>query len=443
VSAITRSARGNQISVRRLSAISVLLAATVGCSADAPVTPVVTPPVVTVLEPVTNKLPILSISTANGARITSKEVYVPASLALTDTSGATLLQASLEIRGRGNTTWELLPKKPYRLKLTTASSVLGMPSNRHWVLLANYSDKTLLRNDITFALSRMAGMAWTPRSQFVQLRVNDQYDGVYQLAEHVRVGTDRVNIQEMKVADTSASAITGGYMIETDERRGEDFCFNSTITAMVFCVGNPETLLLPAWSKQRAYIQNYIARTDSALFGAQFADTTVGYRAYIDMESAVNYYLIQEIVKNVDGNFRFGAFMYKPRGGKLTFGPVWDFDLAIGNVNYQGADTPTGWYVRNSMWYTRLFQDPAFRARVTERWNELRRDGTITALQRMIYSRGNYLALVQRENFNRWPILATYVWPNRVVTGSYEGELTAANTWLETRLAWLTQEFAR
>jgi hypothetical protein len=318
-----------------------------------------------------------------------------------------------------------------------------MPANRHWVLLANYSDKTLLRNDLTFALSRMVGMAWTPRTQFVDLELNGAYQGVYQLSEHVRIGTDRVNIQEMRSSDTSATAITGGYLLETDERRGEDFCFNSTITAMVFCVGNPETLLQPAWAKQRAYITGYIAKTDSAIFGPQFADTTVGYAAYIDVESAINWYLIQEIVKNVDGNFRFGSFMHKPRGGKLTFGPVWDFDLAIGNVNYQGADTPTGWYARNTMWYTRLFEDPAFRARVQARWNELQRNNVPRDLQRLIFSRGNYLGLVQKRNFQRWPILGTWVWPNRVVTGTYEGELSAADNWLRTRLAWMGTEMAR
>jgi CotH kinase protein len=413
-------------STLRALATGVVSLAFVACGTDAPtpVAPLPPPPVVQV-QTATAKLPVLSVTTPAGTAIVSKVAYVSGELTLTDTAGTVVVQGATEIRGRGNSTWEM-PKKPYRLKLAASTSLLGMPANRHWVLLANYADKTMLRNDVAMALSRMLGMAWTPRSEFVDLRVNGEYLGVYQLTEHVRVAPDRVNIPEMKVADTSATAITGGYLIEVDERRGEDFCFNSTMTRMVFCVGNPESLLLPAWSRQRDYIRNYIARTDSAIFGAQFADPAVGYAAYIDVESAVNYYLVQELLKNVDGNFRFSGYLHKKRDGKLTFGPIWD-----------------GWYARTGQWYTRLFQDPAFKARVTARWNEMQRDGRLTQLQRLVYSRSDYLSLVQVKNFQRWPILGIWVWPNRVVTGSYDGEAIAMHLWLEQRLNWLGTEFAR
>jgi CotH kinase protein len=398
---------------------------------DPPVPPIL-------LQPAAQTLPLLSITTTTGAPITSKYVYVTGAMTLTDSAGPVSLGA-IEIRGRGNTTWELFPKKPYRIKLATSASMLGMPTNRHWVLLANYSDKTLLRNDLTFALSRMAGMAWTPRSRFVSVEINGQYQGVYQLVEHIRVGTDRVNINAMKVSDTSATAITGGYLLEVDERRGETFCFNSTMTRMVFCANDPETLLDAGWEKQRAYITNYIARTDSAIFSTRFADPAVGYAAYLDVDAAINYYLIQELVKNVDGNLRFSTFMHKPRGGKLTFGPVWDFDLAIGNVNYNGADRIDGWYSRTSQWFTRLFEDRAFRTRVRERYSQLKQSGVLDSLQRMVYSRANYLSVVQVRNFERWPTLDTYVWPNRVVMGSYDGETIALNLWLGDRLRWVDQ----
>ena len=403
-----------------------------------PVDPV--PPVV--LQVATAKLPLLSVTTANGADIASKTTYVPGTITLSDTSGAALVQGAMEIRGRGNTTWDF-PKKPYRLRLATSTSLLGMPASRHWVLLANYSDKTMLRTDLAFELSRMMGMAWTPRSRFVDVQVNGRYQGVYQLVEHIRIGPDRVNIPEMKVTDTSETNITGGYLLEIDERRGEDFCFNSTMTLMVFCAANPETLLLPAWDRQRAYLQNYIARTDSAIFGSRFTDPVVGYAAFLDVESVVNYYVLQETLKNVDGGLRFGPYMYKQRNGKLFFGPVWDFDLAIGNVNYDGADRIDGWHARKSAWFTRLFQDPVFKARVADRWTQLKGAGTIDSLQRLVYSRANYLSVVQVRNFERWPILGTYVWPNRVVTGSYDGETIALNVWLLGRVQWVNAEIAR
>jgi CotH kinase protein len=441
---VMKATRAPMATCRVLLALVVITSGLVGCGADAitPSAPAVEPPPVIQVQTAAAKLPELSITTPPGTAIVSKVTYLSAALTLTDTAGTIIVQGATEIRGRGNSTWEM-PKKPYRLKLAASTSLLGMPASKHWVLLANYADKTMLRNDVAMALSRMVGMAWSPRSEFVDLRVNGEYLGVYQLIEHVRIAPERVNIPEMKVTDTSATAISGGYLIEVDERRGEDFCFNSTMTRMVFCVGNPETLLLPAWSRQRDYIRNYIARTDSAIFGARFADSTVGYAAYIDVESAVNYYLVHEILKNVDGNLRFSGYMYKKRDGKLTFGPVWDFDLSLGNVNYNGADTPDGWYARAAQWYTRLFQDPAFKARVAARWNEMQRDGRVTQLQRMVYSRSNYLSVVQVKNFERWPILGIWVWPNRVVTGSYDGEAIAMHLWLEQRLRWLDTEFAK
>ena len=131
------------------------------------------------------------------------------------------------------------------------------------------------------------------------------------------------------------------------------------------------------------------------------------------------------------------------KGGKLTFGPVWDFDLALGNVNYNGADLVDGWYSRQAQWYTRLFQDPGFKARYKERWAEMKRAGTIDSLQNLVFSRANYLSVVQKRNFERWPILGTYVWPNRVVTGSFDGETIALKGWLLDRVRWMDAEIAR
>jgi hypothetical protein len=420
----------------------IAIVAACGPSTEAP-TAVVTPPPVIAVQAATKRLPRLNIVTDGLAPVLSKLVYITGSASVTDSNDVTTPLGTLEIRGRGNSTWDLFPKKPYRLRFGTSASLLGMPANRHWVLLANYSDKTMLRNDITFELSRMMGMAWTPRARFVDVQLNNQYAGVYQLVEHIRIGSDRVNITAIRASDTTAAAITGGYMLEVDERRGEDFCFNSTMTRMVWCVGDPESLRDVARTKQRAYITNYIARTDTSIMGSRFTDPDVGYASFIDVESAVNYYILQETVKNVDGDLRFGGFMFKPRGGKLTFGPVWDFDLAMGNVNYYGADRTDGWYSRNAQWFTRLFQDPAFKSRVQARWREMQAAGTLDSLQRLVYSRANYLSIVQVQNFERWPILGTWVWPNRVVTGSYTGEATALHLWLAQRLEWINANIGR
>lgn len=390
--------------------------------------------------PVATKLPVLRVNTTGNQPITSREIYVTGSFTLTDTTSEKLAEGALEIRGRGHSTWDLMPKKPYRLKLGTSTTLMGMPANRHWVLLANYSDKTLERNDVAFEFSRMLGMEYTPRARFVDLELNGTYQGIYQLTEHVRIAPDRVNIPELKVADTSATNITGGYLIEIDERRGEDFCFNSARTTMIFCLSNPETLNDPAWAKQRAYITGYIAKIDSVLFSPQFADPQTGYAAYIDVESAISYYILNEYFKNVDGNMRLSTFLYKKRGGKLTFGPVWDFDLAMGNVNYDNADKIQGWHIRTAPWFSIMFQDPVFAARVKARWNQLVADNSLNKLGDYISERTAFLHTVQVRNFERWPILNTYVWPNRVVTGSYDGEVDAMRGWLFARRVWMSDQ---
>jgi CotH kinase protein len=430
-----RSRRG--IAPARLAAMIAAAAFTAGCGADpAAPAPVVAPPATIVAE----ALPALAVTTTNLVPITSREVYVSATYRIADTTGKVTNEGTLDIRGRGNTTWGM-PKKPYRMRLTNGTALMGMPSSRHWVLLANYSDKTLVRNDVTFEFSRLVGMEWTPRSQFVELTLNGAYQGIYQLVEHVRIATDRVNIPELRVSDTTAATISGGYLMEVDERRGEDFCFNSSRTTMIFCLSNPETLNDPAWAKQRAYITDYIRQVDDAIFGPQFADPQLGYAAYIDVDSAIRYYLVNEFFKNVDGNLRLSTYLYKKRDGKLFFGPVWDFDLALGNVNYLGADHPEGWHTRTAQWFTRLFQDPAFAARVKARWNELRTNGSLDRVDQLIAARQKFLGKVQVRNFQRWPILNIWVWPNRVVTGSWDGEYNAMAFWLFSRRRWMEGAF--
>ena len=168
-----------------------------------------------------------------------------------------------------------------------------------------------------------------------------------------------------------------------------------------------------------------------------------GYAAYFDVPSVVDYYILNELFKNVDANLRRSTFVYKPRGGKLTFGPIWDYDLAMGNVDYSDAAFPTGWHVRKAPWYARLFEDPAFDARVRARWRQLRDEGTLSWVEGQVWDRARALSRVQEQNFERWQILGWYVWPNRVVTGSYQGEIMAVQNWLASRISWMDGQLGR
>lgn len=418
--------------------IAVVFAVALGaCRANDAIAPAVDPPALPQI--VVGRFPTLVVNTTGAAPITSREVYVGGKWQLLDADSALLKEGTLDIRGRGNSTWTM-PKKPYRVRLTTATELLGMPSNRHWALLANFADKTLLRNDLVFDLGRRMGWSYVPRSQFVHLRLNGQYDGVYQLSEHIRVDPSRVNVPELKVADTAAAVVSGGYLLEVDELRGEDFCWDTPRARMPVCAKSPETLRQPGWEKQQAYITSYFRDLEDALFGPNFTNPTTGYAAYIDVPSAVDYLLLNELVKNVDGNLRRSTFFTKPRGGKLYFGPLWDYDITVGNVNYDNADNTTGWHIARAPWFARLMQDPTFVQRVKLRWQEIRNNGILTEWRKQIITRWDYMSAEQRRNFTRWPILSTWVWPNRVVPGSYDGEMAALQEWLSARTNWMDEQ---
>ncbi|WP_197085467.1 CotH kinase family protein [Cellvibrio sp. pealriver] len=408
---------------------------------------------------VAEALPALNITTVNSAPIVSKETYLNGNFSLTDMDGAKV-EGTLEIRGRGNSTWDW-PKKPYRLKLTSSAQMLGMPSSRHWVLLANYADKPLMRNDIAFMFSRHAGMEYTTRNQYVELTLNGNYQGVYQLVEHIRVAKDRVNIPELKAADTDAEKITGGYLMEVDFRMHKDYCkgaawdpvcVNGVNTAREttycidsshgmnpFCVDTPETLLEADWAAQREYIGQYIIDTEAALFGNNFTDEQLGYAAYIDVDSAINYYLINELFKNPDGAVA-SFYLYKKRNGKLFFGPVWDFDLAMGNAGYDNVDKVDGWHIRPSPWFNRLFQDPAFQAKVTARWNTLKAEGKLDYIFQYAEARAAWLDKVQAKNYTIWSITDFASWilhGTHGGTGSYEAESKELIRWQRERYLWI------
>ena len=381
-------------------------------------------------------LPVLKITTDNGAPIVSREVYLNGQMTLeSNVSGAAAVIGGLQIRGRGNSTWDLSPKKPYRLKLTDKQSLLGMPSSRDWVLLANYADKTLMRNSLAMQLGTAMGMAWTPRSAFVEVWLNDKYVGVYLLMENIKIAKDRVNIDELADDDVTPDVISGGYLLEVDFRQDGHTMF-SAVDQLPIVFQDPEE---PA-PEQEAYIQGYIGEFESVLHSNAFADPATGYAAYLDRDSFVRWFIVNEIFRNVDANMWSSCWMYKPRGGKLYMGPLWDFDISAGNINYNDAFKTAGWWIRDAPWISRLFEDPAFAARARTIWNEIKAD-QLPAMFASIDDNAALLQQAQLNNFERWPTLEIYVWPNYGIPGSYAGEVDYLKTWLTARVAWMDAQF--
>jgi len=381
--------------------------------------------------------PLLTINTENNKPVNSKDVYVNATITIESRNEKgeiieKLLETTTEIKGRGNSTWDM-EKKPYRLKLNKSNEVLGMPKNKHWVLLANYSDKTLMRNELAFEISRRMGFAYTPRVEYVDVVLNGDHIGNYMLCEHIRIDKNRVNIQELEPGDTD---ITGGYLLEIDERKGEPVWFETQEAKMIFCVNRPEDIP----NDQKKYISDYIQKVENIIYGKDDVNTMEELPKYLDMKSFIDYLLINEISKNVDGNLRLSTFVYKNRNDdKLYFGPVWDYDIAFGNVDYYSCDLSTGWYASNAPWYQQLFTYPEFDTMIKKRWKELY-SGELGDLQSFIDNLATKLEISQTQNFKRWPILNIAVWPNPVVTGSYKGEVDYLKAWLSKRMEWLNGE---
>jgi spore coat protein CotH len=376
-------------------------------------------------------LPIFNITTSGP--VVSKEEYVTGSINI-NTNGLYVQETNdiaLQIKGRGNSTWGLHPKKPYRLKFNSKAKVLGLASAKNWVLLANHSDKTLMRNYIADGIAQSLNGDFTPHGIFVEVVMNGEYLGTYMLTEQVEVNANRVNITEMKAGDNSEPNISGGYLLELDQRQEDP---NRFITGanIPFTIKEPEDIT-PA---QMAYIQTYIQDTENAIFAANFADPVNGYAKYINSDSFINWFLVNELFKNQDAANFSSMFYFKDRGGKLGMGPAWDFDLGAGNVDYSDATNPIGWWVKDGPWFSRLFQDPAFAAKVKTRWQFLKANG-IPAMYKSIDDTQAYLTLPAKENFTKWNVLATYVWPNPVVLGSYPKEVEQLKKWLTQRVAWL------
>ncbi|MCC8407557.1 CotH kinase family protein [Mucilaginibacter sp. UR6-1] len=381
-------------------------------------------------------IPVFYLTTS--APVNSKDNYVTGTLVI-NTNGEfeqEKLTIPLQIKGRGNSTWGH-PKKPYRLKFNDKTAVLGIGAAKNWVLLANYSDKTLMRTSIAFSLGKKLGVGFTPDSRFIEVVLNGEYIGSYLLTEQVEVHENRVNVPELKKGDVAADKITGGYLLEWDQRLDEEYWFRTSHN-IPFTIKSPEDIP----DAQFNYISGYVQQTEDAIFADNFADPNEGYAKYIDVNSFVNYYIIQEIMKNQDAKDFSSIFFYKDRGGKLTLGPLWDFDLAIGNVDYSDATQATGWWIKDGPWYSRLFEDAVFRKKVKDRWNQIK-GNEIKGIYTDIDSNYKYINLSQQQNFKRWPILNEYVWPNPLILGTYDNEVSQIKSWLTKRITWLDIEINR
>jgi hypothetical protein len=280
-------------------------------------------------------------------------------------------------------------------------------------------------------------MPWAPHSLFVELWLNGAYEGNYQLIEEVKVDTHRVNIDELTETDIAPNQVTGGYLMDIDQDQPDNYVFN-TPRGLPVALIDPDFSPDPEVPEQTSYISSYLAAAENALFSGNFTDPTQGWRAYFDEASAVNFYIVNEVMGNVD-IFINSNYFYKNDNNPLIYmGPVWDFDVSSGNTNYVPIVNPTlPWVQVQAFWYTQLFTDPGFAADVVTQWNTLKKNGVFTAWMASIQQEAQSLQQSQANNFARWPMLGMQVWPNAEVAGSYNGEVAYFTNWLNLRIAYI------
>jgi hypothetical protein len=359
---------------------------------------------------------------------------------------------SIEYRGSSS---QSFPKKPYALETQDSVgnnnnvSLLGMPVENDWILYAPYSDKSLMRNFLTFDLGRKMG-SYSPRTVYCELLINGDYKGIYILMEKIKRDNDRVDIAKLDSNDVAGDSLTGGYIIKVDKYTGtggldwlSDFP-NIGGNNLYIQYHYPQASALQP--QQMDYIEHFMDSFEYALAGPNFTDSLIGYSKYIDVNSFVDLYIINELSKNIDG-YRLSTYMYKDRddnGGKLTMGPFWDYNLAFGNADYCDGGITTGWEVNggcgdnNPFWFERLLDDTIYQNKLKCRWEYLRdRSFHQDSLFNFIDSMALYLNDSQQRNFQQWPTLGTYVWPNYYVGSTYQDELNFFKTWIGDRLVWI------
>ena len=379
-------------------------------------------------------LPVMSITTDGLQEVTSKDSYIGANLMMKEDvrtrAAGDMIESRVNIKGRGNSSWKF-SKKPYTLKFDEKVSLLDMHKDKTWVLIPNYNDKSMLRNSLAFYMSSISHIDYTPECHFVELIFNENYQGTYLLCEKLKIAKHRVNVGD------------DGFLLEIDSRapgEADARYFEVPHLENVVNIKDPD---VEFHDENFRYIKDYITKVDDVLFGSNYTDPNVGWQAYLDMDSFVDWYLIQEIGKNLDGIYDTSCYMHLARGGKLKMGPMWDMDIAFGNIAQanQTCYDPTGFYINGVKWYARLFNDPTFVARVKERFNYFY--SRMNDILANVNADAQYLKYSVEENDDKWHLLNTYTWSNYDIWGSYQNEVQGLKEWLVTRMEWLKIQFDR
>ena len=402
-------------------------------------------------------LPTVYIDTPDRQRIMSKEEWMEG--ATIQIVGGPNCEYSLDlqeirIKGRGSASWRNSSKNSYSFKFGKKQDLFNIGKDKTWALIGNFSDKTLLRNWLAAELDQEVFALdgeWDVTQRHVDLVLNGEYRGTYTLATPIRLGDKRIDvpdisdeISEDQNNDGEINYYDAGFVVEINHSLDEAYNFNTDIAVIPISLTDPD-LDEYAETNEAIYqhIKGVIQTAENALYSENFTDPEAGYSKYIDVDSFIDHYLIQELSKNSDGHFYRSIYMYyQPKDGKLHIASSWDFDIAFGN-NYTDDCDLTDGFRCVAGWYAKMFEDPVFVEKLVARWNEVRPQLESFAQSR-IQEQADAIRVSAQLNFCKWPILGTYVIssPRDFYTRwTYQAEVDYLTEWLSDRIAWLDSAF--
>lgn len=352
---------------------------------------------------------------------------------------------SIDIRGSSSSS---LPKKGYGLTTLKTDnitnnnvSLLGMPSENDWILNALAFDPSLIRDYLSYNLSRQIGQ-YATRTAYCEVVINGDYKGLYLLQEKVKADSGRVNVAKIATTDTTLPNLTGGYITKADKTTGGDaiaWTMNSYAGSTDFIHELPKPEAVTAG--QNTYIYNQFLKLETTT-QTNNIDLVSGYPSVIDIPSFVDFMLLNELASNVDG-YQLSTYFHKDRAGKLRAGPIWDFNLTYGNDLFLwGYDRSSYsvWQFANgdnegAKFWRDLYNNPTYKCYLSKRWNELTKAGqpfnTIT-LSQFIDQTVALIAEAKGREEQKW---TTDVYP---AVQFPSNEVSNLKTWLTNRISWIT-----
>lgn len=361
---------------------------------------------------------------------------------------------NISIELRGQSSLALFPKKSYGFETKDSLgqedmdvSFLNFPEEEDWILHGPYSDKTLIRNILAMQMARDMGQ-YASRTRLVELQVNELYEGVYVLMERIKRDDNRIDIAKLQPEDISGDELTGGYVFKID--KGDVHWISNYDVVdnpgrrLAFALVSPKVTDIQP--EQFTYIRSYVDSFEQAMLDPDVPFGGKRYDEYIDVTSFAEHFILSELSKDVDA-YRISSYLFKDKdskGGLIQAGPAWDFNIAFGNGDYCNSQLTSGWVYEehcgtiNPFWWGNMFTDEAFQNTAKCRWEDLRQGPlALDSIFAFIDEKAALLAPSVDRNFDRWPVLDQYIWPNRVVTGSYQGEIDSMKSYISRRISWM------